>query len=89
MSRHRGKISTMTETADTILRGALALPADERAQVAADLLASLDTEPNDTAVASAWAEELERRARQILSDPSVGEDWDTTRERIAGRLTTG
>lgn len=79
----------MTETADTVLREALALPADERAQVAADLLTSLDTEPNDTAVASAWAEELERRARQILSDPSVDEDWDTARERIAGRLTTG
>lgn len=80
----------MTENASTVLREALALPADERAQVAADLIASLDEEGDDAeAVATAWAQELERRARQVLRDPSSGEDWDATRERIAGRLTSG
>lgn len=80
----------MTENTSTVLREALALPADERAQVAADLIASLDEEGDDAeAVETAWAREVERRARQILRDPSSGEDWDTTRERIAGRLTNG
>lgn len=35
-------IPVMTENANAVLRDALALPLDERAQVAADLLASLD-----------------------------------------------
>ena len=83
-----GSILTMTENASTVLREALALPADERAQVAADLIASIDEErDDDTAVVAAWAQELERRAQQILRDRSSGEDWVTARERIAGRLT--
>jgi putative addiction module component (TIGR02574 family) len=77
----------MTENGSTVLREALALPADERAQVAADLIASLDEDREDAAtVAAAWAAEVERRARQVLRDPSSGEDWDQARDRIAGRL---
>lgn len=80
----------MTENASTVLREALALPAHERAQVAADLIASLDEEhENATTVEAAWAEELERRARRVLEDPSLGDDWSRTRERIAGRLRGG
>lgn len=80
----------MTDNADTVLREALALPTAERAQVAADLIASLDEERDDAeAVAAAWAEELERRARQTLGDRSSGEDWGTARERIADRLNSG
>lgn len=90
MSRPGGTMAAMTENADTVLREALALPAAQRAQVAADLIASLDEERDDAeAVAAAWAEELERRARQTLRDPSSGEDWDTARQRIAGRLNSG
>lgn len=80
----------MTGNANTVLREALALPADERARVAADLIASLDEEHGDSqGVESAWATELERRARQALSDPGTGDDWDATRDRIAARLTDG
>lgn len=76
----------MTDHGNTVLREALALPAEERAQVAADLIASLDADHDpDDAVASAWANEIERRARLVL-DGQQGEDWDTARERIAGRL---
>ena len=79
----------MTDNAQAVLREALALPPDERAQVAADLIASLDEDRDDaTAVASAWAEELERRARQTLQDPSSGQDWNTARGRIADRLNS-
>lgn len=77
----------MTDHGNTVLREALALPADERAQVAADLLASLDEEREETEeVTSSWAAEIERRARQVLDDQSSGEDWDTARDRIAGQL---
>jgi putative addiction module component (TIGR02574 family) len=77
----------MTDHGDTVLREALALPADERAQVAADLLASLDEEREGTEeVTPSWAAEIERRARQALDGQSSGEDWDTARDRIAGQL---
>lgn len=63
------------------------MPADERAQVAADLLASLDEEREETEeVTSSWTAEIERRTRQVLDDQSSGEDWDTARDRIAGQL---
>lgn len=80
----------MIENASTVLREALALPAAERARVAADLIASLDeerTDPED--VASAWADELERRARHALDHPRSGDDWEATRDRIAARLSKG
>jgi len=77
----------MTDHGDTVLREALALPADERAQMAADLLASLDEErEQDGEVTSSWAVEVERRARQVLDFQSSGEDWDVARDRIAGQL---
>ena len=80
----------MTDNAGTVLREALALPPGERAHIAAGLIASLDEERDDPDdVTAAWADELERRARQILQDPSSGDDWDRVRDRIAGRLTNG
>jgi putative addiction module component (TIGR02574 family) len=78
----------MTQRSQELLREALALPAEERADVAAELLASLD-EPASTdeaAVQAAWAREIERRARRVLSGESVGEPWDEVRGRIARNL---
>jgi putative addiction module component (TIGR02574 family) len=80
----------MIENARTVLREALALPADERARVAADLIASLDEERTDShEVAFAWASELERRAQQALRNPRSGDNWETARDRIAARLNRG
>jgi putative addiction module component (TIGR02574 family) len=78
----------MTQRAQALLREALALPAEERATVAAELLASLDAPPADDAeaVRAAWATEIERRARRVLSGESTGEPWATVRERTARRL---
>lgn len=77
----------MTDHGETVLREALALPSDERAQVAADLLASLDEkrEPAMT-VSSSWAVEIERRAREVLRGQSSSEAWEVTRDRIADEL---
>jgi putative addiction module component (TIGR02574 family) len=78
----------MTGKAKALLREALTLPPEDRADVAAELLASLDnTDPEDpAAVQAAWAHEIERRAQQVLSGESAGEPWGEVRERIARRL---
>ena len=77
----------MSNRAQELLREALTLPPDERADVAAELLASLD-EPteNPAEVEAAWAAEIERRARRVLSGESAGEPWEDVRDRIARRL---
>jgi len=78
----------MTNRAQELLREALTLPVHERADVAAQLLASLD-EPATTdaaAVEAAWAHEIERRARRVMAGESVGEPWEDVRTRVARRL---
>ena len=79
----------MSDRAQTLLREALALSLDERADVAAELLASLDetTSEDSAAVQAAWASEIERRARRVLTGESVGEAWEDVREHIVRRLT--
>ncbi len=79
----------MTSRAQAVLREALALPVDQRADVAAELLASLDeTPPSDQAeVEAAWAREIERRARRVMAGESAGEPWEEVRARVLRRLT--
>ena len=78
----------MSNRAQELLREALTLPPDERADVAAELLASLDEPREDPAeVEAAWAAEIERRASRVLSGESAGESWEDVRDRIARRLT--
>jgi len=61
-------MTTMSERARKLLHDAMELPLSERAGVAADLLASLDGEP-EADVEAAWASEIERRAREALANP--------------------
>lgn len=79
----------MTSETETILREALALRDQERADLAAELLASLDApvEADPVTIAGLWAEELERRATRVLSGEATTEDWLTVRDRAAGHLT--
>ena len=79
----------MSDRSQTLLREALTLSPDERADVAAELLASLDdpaTEDQAT-VEAAWATEIERRARRVTAGESVGDSWESVRDRIVQRLT--
>jgi putative addiction module component (TIGR02574 family) len=73
----------MTSRAQDLLREALTLPIDERANVAAELLASLDNAPteNMAEVEAAWAAEIERRARRAMSGESAGIPWEDVRSR--------
>jgi putative addiction module component (TIGR02574 family) len=75
-------------TRKALLQEALKLPHTERADVAAELLASLDEEPadNQEEVERAWAAEIERRAWRVLSGESAGVPWKQVKERIEGRL---
>jgi hypothetical protein len=79
----------MTRQAEQLLREALALTADERASVAAELLASLDDdEPAEDPreVEAAWAAEIEARALRAAAGDSVSEPWEVVRDRIAREL---
>ena len=80
----------MTSRAQALLREALTLPSEERADVAAELLASLDDEGTSPAeIEAAWAREIEARARRVLAGDSPGTPWDEVRQRaeagLAGR----
>lgn len=78
----------MTAQVQELLRQALALPVRDRADVAAELLASLDEDPSDpAAVEAAWVQEIEARARRVLAGESSGEPWADVRARAAQRLT--
>jgi len=79
----------MSDRAQTLLREALKLSPEERADVAAELLASLDDSDAEdpAAVPAAWAAEIERRAQRVLSGESAGEPWEDVRHRIVQGLT--
>jgi putative addiction module component (TIGR02574 family) len=71
----------MTEAARALLANALRLDEDARAEIAAELLASLDG-PSDPDAESAWAAEIDRRVSAIESGTSVLESWDDVKGRI-------
>ncbi len=71
----------MNEPAKKILDEALQLSVSQRAEVAAELLASLDGEP-ESDVESAWAEEIERRIQRIRAGQAKGRPWAEVRERF-------
>jgi putative addiction module component (TIGR02574 family) len=77
----------MTTRAQDLLREALHLRPEERADVAAELLASLDDAETDMEdVEAAWAAEIERRARRVLAGKSVGIPWPDVRRRADEEL---
>ncbi|HEV3456440.1 MAG TPA: addiction module protein [Thermoanaerobaculia bacterium] len=77
--------------AETLLLEALKLSPEERADVAAELLASLDDEPVAKAdeVERAWAAEIERRAHRVLAGESPGISWAKVQKDIRERLAKG
>lgn len=81
-------LSAMSINAEDVLREALTLPSQERAEVAAELLASLEETPavDEEAVREAWAEELEHRARRAASGEDEGEPWEAVRDRLRAKL---
>jgi putative addiction module component (TIGR02574 family) len=74
-------VSAMSERARKLLQDAMELPLLERAELVADLLASLDGEPDED-VEAAWAAEVERRAREAIADPDDDVSWETVRAEL-------
>jgi hypothetical protein len=76
----------MTDRAQALLREALTLAAEERADVAAELLASLDDPETDLSdVEAVWAAEIEKRARRVMAE-SRGVPWEDVRRRAEAEL---
>lgn len=76
---------SMSGRAQKVLGEALDLTDEERAEVALELVASLDG-PRDADAEDAWVAEIERRARRVLADPDGGEDWSAARAEIESKL---
>lgn len=69
--------------ANKVLEEALALPADERARVAARLIDSLDP-ADEPDVDAAWRGEVTRRVRELDDGTVETVDWLEARRQILG-----
>jgi putative addiction module component (TIGR02574 family) len=77
----QGNITAMTKAAEAVLAEALRLDVDARAELAAEILASLDG-PADPDAEAAWATEIQRRVAAIESGTARLEPWDEVKRRI-------
>jgi len=75
----------MSLTTEQILQDALALPDDQRAELAMRLLQSLDREIDPDAE-EAWAAEIEHRCAALDAGETVAADWHDVRRRIEKEL---
>ena len=71
----------MTNTATTLLERVLSLPEEDRAEMAARLLESLDDDDRE-GIDAAWAVEIDRRCEALDKGEAVTSDWNEFRARI-------
>ena len=71
----------MTKAAQIVLADALRLDPDARAELVAEILASLDG-PVDADAESTWNAEIERRIQAIESGEIRLEPWESVKRRI-------
>lgn len=71
----------MSRPIDDLLATALALSTADRAELAAELLASLDGEP-EADVEAAWSAEMERRAKRVRAGDASGRPWSEVHARL-------
>ena len=77
----------MTDAAQKLLAQALALPEADRLTLLAELVASLDGQP-EAGSEAAWVEELDARHARAGDSPDAGEEWGTVRSRLVEELRT-
>ncbi len=70
----------MTQEAHELLQKALTLPENERAELAGNLLSSLDATV-DQDVDAAWQQEVVRRATEIQSGKAVTISWEEVQQK--------
>ena len=80
----------MTELGRTVLAEALDLPETERADLAAELLASLHQPDEMTAdeLEQVWTDEIQRRVDRVRSGESHTVAWSEVRAEAERRLTS-
>ncbi len=79
----------MSDQARHVLEEALRLPVEERADVAAELLRSLDDAERTISpeeVERRWSEEITRRAERAIRGDSVGRDANAVLSSIESKL---
>ncbi|HEV8241044.1 MAG TPA: addiction module protein [Thermoanaerobaculia bacterium] len=74
----------MTKATEEVFQHAMALPLGERAELAAELLASFDGEP-EPGVEAAWAAEIDRRVDRIRRGEAKGRPWEEVRADLERR----
>ena len=75
----------MNDTADVFVR-ALELPDADRAELANQLLLSLDPADTDTSFDERWRDEIESRLAAVRSGATPALDWDDAAARIRQAL---
>lgn len=75
----------MTKATESVLANALRLGLSERAELATELLASLDG-PGDPGAAAAWDAEIKRRVQALDAGTLELEPWDEVKRRIENEL---
>jgi hypothetical protein len=79
----------VSDQARQVLEHALRLPIEDRANVAAELLRSLDEAEQSMpleAVERLWAQEITRRAESAIAGESVGRDASVVLNSIESKL---
>ena len=71
----------MTKGVESVLADALRLEPEARAELAAEILASLDG-PADADAEAAWNIEIERRIEAIEAGQSPLEPWEQLKRRV-------
>jgi putative addiction module component (TIGR02574 family) len=69
-----------------ILDAALALSPDQRAEVACQILLSLEPADHNADVDEAWAAEIRRRLRAIRQGETALVDWDRALDEVRGQI---
>ena len=75
-------------TPSQVLEAAMALSLEQRAEVAHNLLLSLETADFDQDADQAWAAEVRRRLQAIREGRVVLHDWDDALARIRRSIST-
>ncbi|HUE53235.1 MAG TPA: addiction module protein [Terriglobales bacterium] len=75
----------MTQEAHELLQKALALPDEERAELAGNLIASLDATVEQD-VDAAWQQEVVRRSRDVQSGEVDTVPWEEVQQKGRTRL---
>ncbi len=78
----------MVKAAEVVLADALRLDTKSRAELAAELLASLDG-PADPDAEAAWAAEIKRRVAAIEAGTAKLEPWEQVKHRIEKKILGG